>query len=183
MTVMTDKEKMRKIIVSIVAGVLILAIYCMIFSFSAQDGEQSSGLSAFISEKCVEFLDLLAGKNWTDVFKRGLAEYFEHPIRKLAHFAEYAVLSSLIYILLRQWMKRGRKLYLINIIWVFLSAAADELHQYFVPGRWSSAADVLLDTCGGVFGMVCLMLFKKWKAHGALKAGSRVTRKRKKTGK
>lgn len=150
-------------IISIVSGALILALYCMIFSFSAQDGEQSGGLSAYISEKCVEFLNMLSGKHWTESFMQGLAEYFEHPIRKLAHFGEYAVLAMLIYILLRQWMDGGRKLFLLTVVWVFVSAAADELHQYFVPGRWCSPADVLLDTCGGAFGMMCLILLEKWK--------------------
>ncbi|MBE5874320.1 MAG: VanZ family protein, partial [Lachnospiraceae bacterium] len=37
------------------------------------------------------------------------------------------------------------------------SAAADEIHQLFVPDRWGSFADVLLDTCGGAFGvLICV---------------------------
>lgn len=158
------QDRLRRITITIVAGALILALYSMIFSFSAQDGEQSGGLSAYISERCVELLNLLSGKHWTESFMQSLAEYFEHPIRKLAHFGEYAALAMLIYILLRQWMDRGKKLFVIIVVWVFLSAAADEFHQYFVPGRWSSPADVLLDTCGGVFGMMCLVIAEKWRA-------------------
>ena len=41
-------------------------------------------------------------------------------------------------------------------VWLFLSAAMDEFHQFFVPGRYCSLKDVLLDTCGGITGMfVC----------------------------
>lgn len=91
-----------------------------------------------------------------------LAEYFEHPIRKLAHFSEYACMGFLVYLILSQWMDKCRKLYLLSVLWVFLSAAADEFHQYFVPGRYASFADVCLDTCGGVFGMLlCLAVANK----------------------
>ena len=63
-------------------------------------------------------------------------------------------MGILVYTLWSQWMKRGRKLNLLTVVWVFLSAAADEFHQYFVPGRYASFADVLLDTSGGAFGML-----------------------------
>lgn len=55
---------------------------------------------------------------------------------------------------------------MLTAAWVFLSAAGDELHQYFVPGRYASFLDVLLDTWGGVCGMLfCILtvwLCGKW---------------------
>ena len=150
--------KLRKIIVSIVCGILLLVLYSLIFSFSDQDAEQSGSLSRMISEKCVEIFNDLSGSGWTEKVMEEWAEYFEHPIRKLAHFAEYACMGVLVYTLLRQWMKR---LYLITTLWVFLSAAGDEFHQLFVPGRWGSFADVCLDTCGGIFGILCCVLLEK----------------------
>ena len=106
-----------------------------------------------MSEMCAEFLNSITGKNWTDIFVKNLAEYFENPIRKLAHFAEYAVMGVLVYLLWRQWMERSKKLFILVIVWVFVSAAMDELHQLFVPDRCGNLWDVLLDTCGGIFGM------------------------------
>ena len=55
----------------------------------------------------------------------------------------------------------GKKKYLIATLWVFLSAAVDEWHQSFVPGRYASIKDVLLDTCGGICGIVLLTLIIK----------------------
>lgn len=136
------------------SAALLLALYGIIFRFSAQDGEASGSLSQFFSEKCVGILNSLSGAGWSDVKRIELAAYFEHPIRKLAHFSEYACMGILVYMLWSQWMKRGKRLYLLTVIWVFLSAACDEFHQYFVPGRYASLADVLLDTCGGAFGML-----------------------------
>lgn len=139
------------------AAVMLLLLYVVIFSFSAQDAEQSGGLSHRISEKCVEIINSISGKNWTAVFKQELINYFEHPIRKFAHFAEYACMGILVYTMWRPWLEKGRKLYALVIIWVFFSAAGDEFHQLFVPGRYGSFADVLLDTCGGVCGvLVCV---------------------------
>ena len=157
--------------VTVPAAVLLLALYMLIFGFSAQDGEQSGSLSQMISEKCVEFINTLSGRHWSRVFMENLAEYFEHPIRKLAHFSEYACMGVLIFVILSQWLERGKRRYLLNVLWVFLSAAADEFHQYFVPGRYASFADVCLDTCGGIFGiLLCLLVIKMISKSKRLKA-------------
>lgn len=144
----------KKIAITVPAAILLLALYILIFGFSAQDAETSGSLSQMISEKCVEFFNNLSGGHWTEDFMRNLSEYFEHPLRKLAHFSEYACMGILLYVLWSQWIKRGRRLYLLIILWVFCSAATDEFHQLFVPGRYGSFADVLLDTCGGASGMM-----------------------------
>ena len=151
----------RKIIVSVLAGSLLLFLYSLIFSFSAQDSEESGSLSMMISEKCVEFFKQISGKNWSEAVMKSFAEYFENPIRKAAHFAEYACMGILVYTLMSQWMRRGRGLYLLTVVWVFISGAADEFHQLFVPGRYGSMADVLLDTAGGFCGMLFCILITK----------------------
>lgn len=143
----------RKIVISIIAGILLVTLYCVIFVFSAQDGEVSGSLSALISEKCAELINSIARKNWSEDVIKSLALYFEHPIRKLAHFSEYAMMGILVYVLWRPWKPRGKRLYFLVILWVFLSAASDEFHQTFVPGRDGNLLDVLLDSCGGTFGM------------------------------
>ncbi len=153
----------KKMAVTIVAAVILLMLYSLIFSFSDQSAEQSGSLSHMISEKCVAFLNALSGKGWTAVFQQELAAYFENPIRKLAHFAEYALMGTLVYTLWRPWMDRGRKLYVLVIVWVLLSAAGDEFHQLFVPGRYGCLPDVLLDTCGGIFGVLFCVCAEKAK--------------------
>lgn len=151
----------RQIVISVCAGILLIMLYIIIFSFSAQDGEQSGALSKSISEKCVEVLNSLSGEKWSQAMREELAAYFEHPIRKLAHFSEYACMGILLFVLWSQWLKRGKTLYLITVIWVAVSAAADEFHQLFVPERYASFADVFLDSCGGAFGMLlCILLGK-----------------------
>ncbi len=158
------REALRRWAVSAIAGILLAALYGIIFRFSAQDAEQSGSLSQQVSARCVEILGSLSGADWSEARRAGLAAAFEHPIRKLAHFSEYACMGILVYTLLSQWMKRGRGMYLLTVAWVFLSAACDEIHQYFVPGRWASPWDVLLDTCGGAFGMLlCICVAALWR--------------------
>lgn len=153
----------KQIGITVTAAILLLSLYVLIFGFSAQDGEQSGSLSMLISEKCVELLNTLSGKHWSQVFMENLAGYFEHPIRKLAHFSEYTCMGILVFMIWSQWLKRGKKLYLLTVLWVFVSAAADEFHQYFVPGRYASFADVCLDTCGGAFGvLLCVLVLRIW---------------------
>lgn len=153
----------KKIVITASAAVLLLALYVLIFGFSAQNGEESGSLSRMISEKCVELINALAGRHWTEAFVESLAEYFEHPIRKLAHFTEYACMGVLLYILWSQWIRKGWRFYLLIVLWVFLSASADEFHQLFVPGRYGSFADVLLDTAGGAFGaLMCTAAVNVW---------------------
>ena len=71
------------------AAILLVLLYRLIFVFSGQDGEESGSLSAMISEKCAELLNAISGKHWTQNVLDSMAAYFEHPIRKLAHFSEY----------------------------------------------------------------------------------------------
>lgn len=153
-----DKDKrIGEIVTTVVAAILLLALYRVIFNFSAQDAEQSGSLSMRISESAVRFLSSFAGRGWTQAYKEDLAMYFEHPIRKLAHFGEYACMAVLTYLVWSPWLKQRKKLYLLVVLWVFVSGACDEFHQLFVPGRYCSFADVCLDTGGGVFGLlICL---------------------------
>ena len=155
------KNNKKKITVSVVAAILLVLLYLLIFAFSGQDGEESGSLSSMISEKCAELLNAISGKHWTQNVIDSMAAYFEHPIRKLAHFSEYACMGVLLYGVWRPWKERNRKLYLLIVLWVFVSAGADEFHQLFVPGRYGCFADVVLDICGGAFGLLVCVCVEK----------------------
>lgn len=146
---------------TIAAASALFILYCLIFGFSAQDGEASGGLSMRISRMGIELWNELTGKNWTRGSISQAAVYFEHPLRKMAHFAEYAVMGFLVHSIWECWGRYGGKWFLVSGIWVMFSAAADELHQYFVPGRSGNLPDVLLDTCGGAFGAAVCVLFAR----------------------
>jgi VanZ family protein len=87
-----------------------------------------------------------------------------HLIRKTSHFAGYGMFSLVCFRgfwrtfqsaaspMLRQLRAHG-----LAILATFLAAGADEFHQSFVPNRFGSFSDVLLDTYGAV--ALCFVLF------------------------
>ncbi|MED9903227.1 MAG: VanZ family protein [Lachnospiraceae bacterium] len=154
----------KRIFVTFTAGLLLLLLYCLIFGFSEQDGETSGNLSHAITQLGVKFFNEITGGRMTQHMIESAADYFEHPLRKAAHFGEYAVMGILTYSFLYYNIKSKHRRYIMAVIWVFVSAAMDEIHQFFVPGRFASAADVLLDTCGGAFGaFLCTWIVRVYK--------------------
>ena len=157
-----------------------LFYFLVICIFSAQDGDETGNLSREVAEEVARVVVAVSGEHTEkDIFS--LAEFFEHPLRKLAHFSEYAVLGGLFCgcflpvmgeIRLRTaeqisklsvqkrkkyGLMRSCGLYLKCIITVMIFAICDEIHQYFVPGRLASVWDVLLDTSG--CALMCLILY------------------------
>ena len=106
-------------------------------------------------------------------------------VRKTAHFTEYAILGSLFFLNLRNWLKSNTTLVKISkpqttktvakkvtlglikyslfmsILFSFLYACTDEIHQVFVPGRSAQFRDVLIDTLGASFGAIITYLIIK----------------------
>ncbi len=76
-------------------------------------------------------------------------------LRKLAHFAEYAVLAALLYRAVGQaWAA---------VAIAGLYAATDELHQTLVTGRHGSPRDWLIDVAGAVTGVALYRLAaRRW---------------------
>lgn len=149
------KTEMRKrILLTIMLGGLLSLLYITIFSLSAQDANVSGDLSMRFTKQWVGAVTEISGKAENESVIGEIAALYEGLVRKLAHFAEYTVMGALVCLLLAVWFVRNRRRMILNVGWVFVSAALDEIHQVFVPGRHGSFSDVLLDTIGGIFGMV-----------------------------
>ncbi len=140
--------------------------FLVINRFSAQTAEKSGSLSFEIAEKMASLIYSFREHTAADVLS--LAGYFEHPLRKCAHFAEYGILGGLFCGSFLPFIGKIRQalsgksggMYVRCILLVMILAAFDEVHQYFVPGRYASVWDVLLDTCGNAF--VCFVLYLKY---------------------
>lgn len=152
---MQTKKKQRR---AVVCKILLVSLYIVIFWFSAQNGEDSGAISTSASQKGIWFLDLLTGRSMKAERLAELVLALEHPLRKIAHFAEYALMGILVFRILYCYVEQWSRRYILAVLWVLLSAAADEMHQYFVPDRWASVSDVLLDTCGGAAGAALCMV-------------------------
>lgn len=83
----------------------------------------------------------------------------EHMIRKMAHFAIYALLSISYIQMLKSYQCRRYALY--GIIMAVLFAATDEFHQTFVSGRSGEFGDIVIDSMGILLGYLLTVLTLK----------------------
>lgn len=135
----------------VIAWGMLLFWMCVIFFMSHQPGEVSTSQSDLVLK-----LFSLIGINLNQYF----GELATLVIRKGAHFTEYLILFILAYRVIRFYVKREYiKWYAIAV--VFLYACSDEIHQYFIPGRGPAFKDVMVDTSGGLLGVIISSMYEK----------------------
>jgi VanZ family protein len=102
--------------------------------------------------------------------------HLDEILRKTGHFVGYAILSGLVFLALRNtnhdrvrsllhrswgihWHDLWRRDWaLLGMMVTIVTAAADEIHQTFVPSRTGRWQDVLLDSCGAAVLQVIIYL-------------------------
>lgn len=143
---------------------LSLAAVCgmlaLIFCFSAAPAIESSDLSGGICEKMVTGFVRTFNLSWEKTRIMKAAEFIETPVRKCAHFMEYALLGMLFRIhqdSLKIWGYRTKLWH--GLLFCALYALSDEIHQFFVSGRACRIMDVGIDTSGAAFGILLIELF------------------------
>ena len=152
----------KKRIYTAAAVCLLVLLYIMIFLLSSDVAEDSSVKSSAVTELLLKIWSFFQKNDQTptteavvDLFPLEL----EKIVRKLAHFSEYLCVGLLSYSLVLLWWKgkvwNGRLLIGMQLL---LSASLDEIHQYFVPGRYAAVKDVVIDCAGGITGMVIIGL-------------------------
>ena len=136
--------------------IILLGIFYIIFGFSSQNGEKSSGLSKKVTEMIVEKILKTSKEDKPRIMNR-----LEGIIRKLAHFSIYTILGLLLMGLISTYNIEEKKRIYITMIIGILYASSDEIHQSFIPGRSAQVTDVMIDTMGVALGMcLILLLFK-----------------------
>ena len=152
----------KKILIWIPA--IIMAM--LIFGFSKQDGEESTGLSYKAADIILTVCDKAGIVDYNDNNRASMIESVQFPIRKAAHMTEYAVLSVLIMLALIVDGLKGTRLPVISAIIATVFAATDEFHQRFVPGRYGCLRDVLIDAAGSIIGlMIAYVIYKNMCKH------------------
>lgn len=126
-------DKVKKIL-----SLIFLILWCLlIFYFSNQPGSVSSHSSGLI----VKMVRI--------IIPTGNIELLTFIIRKLAHMFLYFMLTILTYNCFKQF--NFKKKYLI-ILFCFLYAISDEIHQLFIVNRSCELRDVLIDMIGVLIG-------------------------------
>lgn len=120
----------------------------IIFGFSAQTGEVSGSLSYRISYEIVELGNNLFDLEMDETELSQCAQKIETPVRKLAHMAEYFLLTLSVLFPFYVYGLRGVRLFWIAGLLCVIFAGLDEFHQYFVSERSASVIDVGIDSIG-----------------------------------
>ena len=136
--------------------ILVIAWAATIFSFSAQPATQSDKSSLGFTKKIVRILDVTDSLSEKEI--ETIADNLNHFVRKGAHFCAYALLSVLIYILLREYGFKTIHAMIFAVSLSGLYACTDEFHQTFVKGRSGEIRDVGIDTLGAFFGVAAFYL-------------------------
>lgn len=157
-----ERQLRLKKVITVIAVCLLIAVYIMIFLFSADDAAESSSLSVAVTRKLINlYYHFFSGNNNAVLTVPVVTDDAEAIVRKMAHFTEYMAVGFLSFGIAVMWLQRIKAGIVAVTLQVFLSAGLDEIHQYFVPGRYASFRDVLIDTAGGIAGIMIVFLMYK----------------------
>ncbi len=117
-----------------------------IFMFSNDNDVSSNKKSDGFIIRTSEFI---LNRKLTDKEKEFYIDKYVVVVRKTAHFTIYFLLGLFFCSFLKEFDLNNKKLILYTVIFVFLYACSDEIHQLFISGRSGEILDILIDTLGG----------------------------------
>lgn len=141
----------------------------MIFYASSQPYEKqdlrptiSSHLDLKIVETLFSSVVIQYAGDEISINELGAAHFIEFFIRKAAHFFVYFGLGFLIYRALSIYFLNNRLTFVGSWVLTILYAISDEIHQGYTPNRSPHWEDVMIDTVGGLFGiLLAWIIYKK----------------------
>ena len=137
-----------KLIINIILLILWMGV---IFNFSNDNGEKSSSKS---ERFLIKIAEIVKHKELTKEEKEEVLNKYSLPIRKCAHMFVYFVLGIISYLLLHQFYGLQPITIIYTLIFCFIYACTDEIHQLFINGRSGQFLDVLIDTCGTLISLI-----------------------------
>lgn len=146
-------------ILRVILIILLIGMFYIIFGFSSQDGEESSGISRKITEKITKNVKSIQEKPANE--KEEIIYKIEKVIRKIAHFSIYTVVGMLLMSLMSTYNLGNKKRTIISLVLGIIYASLDEFHQLFTPGRSAQITDVIIDSMGVMLGILLVMLVIK----------------------
>lgn len=148
------------VIKKIILSVLLVLELFTIFFFSSQNSDKSSEASGVVCEMIAKALTP-GFDEMTEEEQELIVSKYQFVVRKGAHMTEFALLSATAYLFfIAVFSLRPPYAALSAIGFTSLCAFFDELHQSFVPGRAMQAVDMLIDTGGGVIGLLIAVLVR-----------------------
>ncbi len=137
---------------------LVIIWMFVIFSFSAQDAEKSLNTSDQVIIKTAE---TIKREELTPKEKDTIINKYIVLVRKSAHFFLYFVLGILAFFTIKEFCEISPALIIYAMIFCFIYACSDELHQLFINGRTARFFDVFVDSCGALLSTTILFIVHK----------------------
>ncbi len=137
-----------------VSWAAVLAVAVAIFLFSAQDARQSTQVSHGLIEQIVLWYTKYFGIPCSTGQLIQITGFWDHLVRKLAHFSIYSLLGFCCCNACYSTFFQLKKSFGFSLLAGSLYAVSDEIHQFFVPGRSCQLSDMVLDSCGVMFGIL-----------------------------
>lgn len=134
--------------------VLLLFWMGVIFTFSNDSGSASSNKSDCIADTIVSFISRVSHHDYSDSELSKIIDNCVFIVRKSAHFLEYFILGIFIVNVVKDYKSLKINWILLALLFCFLYACTDEIHQLFVPERSGRLTDVLIDTLGSLCGII-----------------------------
>ena len=170
---------------TIVSIFAVAAMCLVIFAMSAQTADKSTELSMGIVWHIIGFI-VPGYDQMSPADQLYWQQMLDHPVRKTAHFLEYALLGALTMNMVVRierdrhagaadagapalaagmptaGMPALRQLELVAWALATGYAVGDEIHQVFVPGRAFMVTDILIDSAGILVGvLLAALIFKR----------------------
>lgn len=139
-----------------ILSVILLIIWLgIIFSLSNQTGEVSGSASNGIIYSILENIYELFNLNKNNLIE--LVNIIENPIRELMHSFEYLILAILFISVLVNFNIDNK--IIITILFTFIAASFDEIHQLFIKGRSFEYLDIFMDMVGCFLAIIIYKIF------------------------
>ena len=152
----------KRIILIIVLSLLIILWIFAIYKLSSMNNKNSNGKSSSIITVFIEdALDItnkygITNSHPNEVKLEKASALLNTPLRKVMHAFVYFVLSFLIILMVNVIFKNKKFVlsFIITGLLIILFSSLDEYHQTFVVGRTGQFKDVLIDSIGGMCGII-----------------------------
>ena len=136
----------------IICAILSLACMVTIFMFSREDGEKSSKTSGKVTDTVID-VTVKDYEQKPAKEKKSIREKVSFWVRKTAHFTIYTLLGLMVSLTIGK-----RKIFSLGtlgaLLFCFMYAVSDEIHQSFTPDRSCEFRDVMTDTSGAALGIL-----------------------------
>ncbi len=140
---------------TVILFLCVLTIMTVIFLFSSQSGDDSGRLSEKVS-RIISKIIFFNFDTMTVEKQNFIVSELNSFVRKLAHFSVYTVLGMFVYMAVLTFGDVFKHKRTIALGLCALYAAADEIHQYFIPSRTMRLRDVIIDSTGSLFGIIII---------------------------